>query len=234
MLRLQCWLAAALVAACAGTPPRPASGTGTLFGNVRLTPRQGVTPPPTSRSGGGYDDPRLRGAKLVDYSRPGFAIVYLEGTLPPRVDARLAIQSTATATRLEPAGVALAAGGTLVLENRTREAHVVSLPRAGLVEQIAPGERLEVEFVEAGPQPVYLLDLDAEAIAFAAPGPFAVVDSAGAWQLRDLPPGAAVLRTFHPRFPSAAHPVEIAAGERRRVDLEIGVDQIGGADHAEH
>jgi len=234
MLRLRGWLAAALVAACAGAPPPPVAGTGTLYGDVRLTPRQGVTPPPPARSGGGYDDPRLRGARLVDYSRPGFVVVYLEGAATRAGGADLAIRSTTTGVRLEPAGVALAAGGTLVLTNRTRAAHVVSLPSARVVERIAPGERLEVALPEPGAHPVFLLDHDSEAVAFAAPGPFAEVDSAGAWQLRDLPPGAATLRTFHPRFPSAVRAVEIAAGERLRVDLEIGVDRGGEGEHASH
>lgn len=234
MLRLRVWLAAAVLVACAGAPPPPMGGTGTLFGDVRLTPRQGVTPPTAARSGGGYDDPRLRGARLVDYSRPGFAVVYLDGAAPARISAAIAIRSTALGTRFDPSGVALAAGTKLVVANETREPHVVSLPRSGEVRQLAPGERFEVELAEAGPHPIYLLDLQAEAVAFAAPGPFSVVDSAGAWQLRDLAPGPAVLRTFHPRFPSAAQRVQITAGQRQRVDLEIGVDLIGGEHHADH
>jgi hypothetical protein len=102
------------------------------------------------------------------------------------------------------------------------------------VQRVAPGERLEVALAEAGAHPVFLLDSGAEALAFAAPGPFAVVDSTGGWQLRDLPPGSGVLRAFHPRFPGAALPVAIAAGERRRIDLEIGVGRKGEDGHASH
>jgi hypothetical protein len=234
MLRLRVWLAAAVLVACAGAPPPPMAGTGTLFGDVRLTPRQGVTPPPATRSGGGYDDPRLRGVRLVDYSRPGFAVVYLDGVAPGQSSAAIAIRTTALGVRLDPAGVALGATGKLRLANETREPHIVSLPRSGEVQELRPGERLEVELADPGPHPIYLLDLEAEAVAFAAPGPFSVVDSAGGWQLKNLAPGPATLRTFHPRFPSAAQQVRIAAGERQRVDLEIGVDLIGGEHHADH
>jgi hypothetical protein len=234
MLRLRAGLGALVVAACAAAPPPPLEGTGTLFGALRLVPPQGVTPPPAARSGGGYDDPRLRGARLVDYSRPGFAVVYLEGAAAPPAGARLAIRSTSVATRLEPEGVALAAGGTLVLANETQEAHVVSLPRAGVVERLEPGVRLSIELAEPGAHAVFVLDAGAEALAFAAPGPWAVVDAAGRWQLRNLPPGAALLRAFHPRFPGAEVAVAIAAGERRRIDLEIGAGRRGDGAHASH
>jgi hypothetical protein len=130
--------------------------------------------------------------------------------------------------------VALGVGGTLVLANETRAGHVVSLPTVGRVQQIGPGERLEIPLAGAGAHPVYLLDVESEAVAFASPGPFAVVDAAGGWQLRDLAPGQGVLRTYHPRFPEAARAVAIAAGERQRVDLEIGVDLIGGGENASH
>src|SRR5262249_46045936 len=56
--------------------PTAAPGRATLWGYVRLVPREGVHP--AAPGGGAYADPRLRDAALVDYSRPGFAVVYLD------------------------------------------------------------------------------------------------------------------------------------------------------------
>jgi hypothetical protein len=232
-------VSATLLAACASPPP-PAAGTGTLFGTLRLVPRQGLTLAPPAE--GSYSDPRLRHARLVDYEHPGFAVVFLEGKAAPSRDARLAIRGSARGPSLEPAQAALALGGRLRLFNATGEPHVVSLPAEGLVRRLAPREEFELALEHPGPQPVFLLDAAAEALIFAAPGPFALVAPDGGWELRDLPPGSARLRAWHPRFPGVAREVEVVADSALRLELELAVDRAAeegresaaGGPHAHH
>jgi hypothetical protein len=80
---------------------------------------------------------------------------------------------------------------------------------------------------------VFLLDVAGEqARVFAAPGPFRVVSSSGRYELRDLQPGRAHLRAWHPRFPPSSAWVDLAAGASQRVDFELRVGEpaVDGAD----
>jgi hypothetical protein len=220
--------------ACAGSPDAPAPGTSAAWGDLRIVPREGVHP-----AGGGsasYGDRRLRDVEFVDYSHPGFAVVYVEQAQPPAGRLELAIRESRIGTEIAPAEGVVGAAGHLSLANETAAAHVISYPAAGLVRSLAPGERAELAVPRAGEQAVFLLDVPSVAVTvFAAPGAYSVVSSTGRFRLTDLPPGPTVVRAWHPRFPPAAHRIDLLADTEVRVDLEIGVgrgDDREGAAHA--
>lgn len=222
-------LGAAALAACAGAPAPSAPGRASAWGYVRLVPHEGLAAP--SAGSASYGDRRLADVALVDYSRPGFAVVYAEGAAPAPAGppVRLAVRSGPLGPRLEPGHAALGAGGALEIANETGAARLVSCPAAGLVHRIEPGASVAIPVPRPGEWPVYLLDAAGEpARVFAAPGPWAVASDAGRFQLADLPPGRHRLVAWHPRFPPAAATVELASDSARRVDLELRVDAGGG------
>ena len=209
--------------ACVSAPPPPAAGRGTLFGDLRLVPRAGVhLPDPTDSS---YADPRLRDVTLVDYSKPGFAVVWLDGESErAQAPTHVTIRENEFDVRLEPAWAAAPAGGKLALQNATAETHTVSCPSLGRVEHVAPGQTLELALDEAGAHALFLLDRpQVEGGVFVAPGPYAVLGRNGRFELRDVEPGQARLHAFHPRFPPVAMPVNVVPGQTVRVDVEMGV-----------
>jgi len=220
---------AAALAACASAPAA-APGRAAAWGYVRLVPHAGMPAP--SAGSASYGDRRLADIELVDYSRPGFAVVYAEDGAPSPAGApvRLAIRSGALGPRLEPAHAALAAGGALEVANETGDARLVSCPAAGLVRRLEPGASLSIPVAGPGEWPVYLLDTPGEpARVFAAPGRWAVASAAGRFELADLPPGRHRLVAWHPRFPPAAATVELAADRALRVDFELQVGADAGA-----
>ena len=177
-----------------------------------------------AKGGGAYQDRRLASVELVDYARPGFVVVWLDGVDRPGAGARLAIRANEFETRLEPTWAAVSAGGTLDLVNSTREAHTVSCPSLGVVQRVAPGESLELKVADAGGHALFLLDRpQVEGGVFAAAGPFAVLTSTGRFELRDLAPGPTKLHAWHPRFPPVARSIDVVPDEAMRVDLEMGV-----------
>ena len=185
-------------------------------------PHAGVTMPTPGEAT--YGDPRLRDTRLFDYSKPGFAVVYLEGE-PARGDrAELSIRASQFDTRLEPRWLAVAVGGKVAVKNTTPEPHTVSCPALSLVAKLPPGETLELSASLAGATSVFLLDRpQLEAGFFAAPGPYTVLTEDPRFQLRDLPPGKGALHAWHPRLPPIARPVDVVADQTTRVDLEMGV-----------
>jgi hypothetical protein len=214
--------AAAWLAACASAPAA-APGRAAAWGYVRLVPHEGMPAP--SAGSASYGDRRLADVELVDYARPGFAVVYAAdgAPLPPGAPLRIAIRSG----RLEPAHAALAAGGALEVVNEDAEPRLVSCPAAGLVRRLEPDAALAIPVPVAGEWPVYLLDARGEpARVFAAPGRWAVASEAGRFELSDLPPGRHRLVAWHPRFPSATATVDLASDRALRVDLEL---QVGAA-----
>ena len=227
------WLLSPLLfalAACASAPEEAAApDTATVWGSLKLVPREGVTPAkPGSAS---YGDRRMRDVELVDYTHPGFAVVFVEAEPVPTGQIEIAIR-TSRFTRFEPAIAAAGSGASLVIENASDEAHVLSYPAAGLIRRLKPGEKLELPIARAGEQGLFLLDeADAAATLFAAPGPFTVLSSTGSFELRGLAPGSYKVRAWHPRFPPASESVELAAGARVQIDIEIGVGQAA-AEHA--
>lgn len=220
---LPAWIALAGVClACAATPPAPSHGRGTVFGQLTLRPHPGVTMP--ERGDATYSDPRLRDAQIFDYSQPGFAVVYLEGGAPAGERIELTIRANDFETRMEPRWSALAENGTVVVRNATAEPHTVSCPSLSLVARVGAGESLEIAAREPGAHPIFLLDRpQVEAGFFAAPGPYAVLTRDPHFELRDVAPGRAQLHAWHPRLPPVTRPVDVAADQLVRVDLEMGV-----------
>lgn len=221
--------AAALAFACASATPAPAPGRATLVGTFRLVPHHEVKLP--AGGAGGYADPRLRDARLVDYSRPGFAVVYLERGGVPAGMARVAVRASDFGTRFDPEYAALGADGLLTLANETTGPQVVSIPTLGVVRRLEPGEEY-AQRVAAGAHDVFLLGAESRSSVFAAPGPFARVEPGGRWELRDLEPGLARVRTWHPRFPAIAREIELVAGHTEQLALEVGADRSEGDTHA--
>ncbi len=177
-----------------------------------------------AKGGGAYSDRRLADVEIVDYARPGFAVVWLDGPAEPTSSARLAIRANEFETRLEPAWAAVAAGGTLDLTNLTREDHTVSCPSLGIVRKLEPGQLLTVRVPETGSHPLFLLDRpQIEGGVFAAGGPFSVLTISGHYELRDVAPGAARLHVWHPRLPPVERRVDVVAGQVQEIDLEMGV-----------
>jgi hypothetical protein len=216
--------------ACSAAPPAAAPGRSAAFGTLTLVPREGVSPGHAGSAS--YGDRRMRDVRFVDYSTPGFAIVFVEAATAPAGAVQLAIESTRYGTRLAPEQAAVGAAGTLGVENRSADAHVLSYPAADLVVRLEPGERREIPVARAGEQGLFLLDVsDAASTVFAAPGPYSVVSSTGEFALRDLEPGARELRAWHPRFPPAVREVVLEPGAALRVDLEIGVGHGAGSGH---
>jgi hypothetical protein len=216
--------------ACASAPEPPAPGTSTAWGHLRLVPREGVAP--GGHGAGSYGDRRLRGVEFVDYSRPGFAVIYVVDEEPPGGELELAIRSSRIKTFIEPEHGAIGAAGRLVVRNESPAAHVLSYPAGGVIRRLEPGARAELPVSRTGEQGVFLLDVpDAEVTVFAAPGAFTLVAASGRFALNGLTPGHRELRVWHPRFPPAMHPVHLEPGGSVQVDFEIGVGR-GGQAHA--
>lgn len=221
-------LAAALLCGCASAPT-PAPGLAAAFGYLRLVPREGVTP--ASAGSHSYGDRELEGVAFVDYSKPGFAVVYAEpqvagGAQRTGDRAALVIRAGAAHAVFDPPYAALGAGGEIAVANQSGESHVVSCPSAGLVRRLAPGESVAIPATTPGEWSVFLLDVAGEhARVFAAPGPYRVVSSSGRYELPDLRPGRAHLRAWHPRFPPTSAWVDLRAGASQRVDFELRVGE---------
>jgi len=232
MRRASATLGVLLLCACAGALPAPGPGRSGAWGYLKLVPRAGVDAVVSQPHA--YGDRRLEGVEWVDYSKPGFAVVYAEGAPPAgRERTALAIQTSESGTHLVPANAVLGVGGELLVENQSGAAHVVSVPGGGVVRSLAPGESLAVPIAAAGEWPVFLLDVPGEkALVFAAPGRYVVVSETGRFALADLSPGRCRLHAWHPRFPSAATWVELAPDRLTRVDFELRVDhrEAGVAD----
>ena len=224
-------LTVALLGCAAAPPPDPPSGSATAWGFVRLVPREGVTPRAPGAASP-YADLALRDVEFVDYSRPGFAVVYLEGTPSPGGLATLRIRDGQLHPYLDPEHTAVGVGGTLRVENASASAHVLSLPDVDQVRRVEPGEAFEIELGLAGAHALFLLDVPEEkGQIFVAPGRFAVAAANGRFELRDLPPGRLRVGAWHPRFPPTARDLELVPGRALRVDLELGVGSI--AEHGD-
>jgi hypothetical protein len=228
--RLSTALVACLALACAGPPGTPASDRSGAWGYVHLVPRAGVRP---GAAGGAYGDRRLRDAELVDYSRPGFSVVYGPGPAPGG-SATLVIRDGGGEPRLAPAYAALGAGGSIRVENAAADPHVLSVPGEEWIRRIAPGETVELPVAKPGELPLFLLDVArARATVFVAPGPFAVVADSGRFEISGLAPGPGRVNVWHPRFPPAERELELPPGRTLRVDFELGVEQIQAGGEAD-
>lgn len=209
--------------ACAAPVTAPAPGRSTAWGYLSIVPRDGVE---TSR-GGSYGDRRMRDVRLVDYSRPGFAVVYGDtpSTAPNAAsEVRLTIREGGVGTRLEPSHLALGAGSRVEVRNGSETAHVISCPACGLVRPVAAGASESVELGDSGEYTFFLLDVpSATSKVFVAPGAHAVVSESGRFELTDLAPGRQRIHAWHPRLPPSSRWVDLEPDGVSRVDLEVGV-----------
>ena len=225
-------LAAGWLAACAPAPAVPAAapGTASVAGTVRLVPHDGV---PTHAANDAYGDRRLRDVQLVDYSKPGTSVVYLDLGARPGGRADLEVEDSLAGARLEPRFAVVGAGGEVAVANRTRGEVVLSVPALARVERIAPGAALALRADQPGALDIYRLGADEPARVWVSPGPWVRPDASGRFALTGLAPGRVTLRAWHPRLPSAAADVELRAGEIAIVDFEIGVGR-GEKTHDAH
>src|SRR5262245_4071739 len=215
-----------------GTPPpaTPAAGTATVRGTVRLVPHDGVP----SRSGGdAYGDRRLHDVQLVDYSKPGGSVVYLDLGTQPGGSVQIAAEESLAGARLAPRFAVVGAGGEVAIANDTHDEVVVSVPATSRVERIAAGASMHLRADHAGPLEIFLLGADEPSRIWVSPGPWARPDASGHYELSGLAPGPATLRAWHPRLPSATAEVDLRSGETAVVNFEIGVGRGEGV-HESH
>jgi hypothetical protein len=226
-MRLRSGIAAigiGVVVACASAPP-PVPGRVTLWGTVEIVPREGVLAADSDADS--YGRRVLRDATLVDYSRPGFAVVWVEGEERGERIAPLRVVASGGGPRLEPRHVAVGGNGRIRVANETSDARIVSVPSLGVLRRLAAGASFETAIAEMGEHAVYLLDApETSATVFAAAGPFAVVSPRGAWALEALHPGAMRVHVWHPRLPSVMRELTAGADEVRRIDFRLGVDSM--------
>ena len=170
---------------------------------------------------------RMADVELVDYARPGFAVVWLEGE-PSAASAReLAIRANEFETRLEPRWLAVASRRHRCdLSTSTREPHTVSCPSLGIVRRLEPGDALELPRA-ATPAPTRCsCSTGRRSRAASSPpaGRSPCSARAGHFELRDVRPGAVRAARVAPASSAASN-----AGRRRRrpehceLDLEMGV-----------
>jgi len=240
VVRLVVLLTAWACVACASGLPAPSPGRSTLAGHVELR-----APAPAAAAGsraGAYGDRRMRDVERVDYSRAGFAVVYVDfvddledaraiDDLAPGAEApstarpaELLIVDGRVHARFEPADLVLRNGGTLLIENTGRDPHLISIPGLQIVGPIAAGQRIEVVVDRAGAHVLHLLDQpDTQARIFSAPGPYARVSDAGRFAIPDLPPGPYTVHVWHPRMPPLTRSVQLHADTVERIDLTVSL-----------
>lgn len=205
----------ALAVACAGDARTPS-----LSGTLRLVPHEAVaTLPPASQS---YGDRRYREAAPVDYSRPGFAVVYLADGPPPSDTASLELRDSGRGPHLAPTLSVAGLKGKIRISNTSAEARVVASPEANWLERIPAGGMAEFHPRRSGAHTIMLLGATGPpASIFVAPGPFSVVSPRGHWQLFDVSPGTRSLQTWHSRFPSTQKTVTVARDKEAWLDLVV-------------
>jgi hypothetical protein len=222
-MRLWTWLVCGLVLACAAVPEAD-PGSALVFGSVRLVPKAGAELAPAA-----YGDRRLRDVERVDYQQPGYSVVFADGAgaAAGPEPAALSLEMRAGGVRFEPPYAATDLRRGVAVTNRSGESRIVSAPAVGFVRALAAGETARIDAAEAGELELHVLGASAApALVFVAPGAYTEVGADGRYELRGLSPGAVSIRAWHPRLPvSVGQRVELAAGEARRLDLEIGVDR---------
>ena len=220
MARISFLIGAIALVACQTGPEPPSPGMGTLHGQLTLVPPAGVQV--SSGSSASYGDRRLRDVSVVDYDRPGFAVVYLRDAPSPGGRAQLRIRESDFGLRLEPETTTVGLAGTVVVRNDSPSTQVLSCPELGLVRSLAPEDEVEVVAGAEGLVTFFVLGSpDSEASIFVAPGPYCATTPRGRFELRDVPPGSATLCGWHPRFPGVMQEIEVQADQIGRVDLRM-------------
>ena len=220
-LRIGFFSALLLAISCHSTPI-PGPGNAVVWGHVQLVPRQGVVPQHPGSAG--YADRALRDVELVDYSRPGWAVVETEGPAPDD-PAEFAIRKSNHRVRLEPEFAVAGRMGSVTIRNETDVAFLVSDPVEGIVRSLAAGETWSLSEPVPGHHRIHVLhEAGVRSDLFVASGPFARTSERGRYLLSGLAPGSHDVRAWHPRFARVSHQIEIVSGERRRLDISLGVD----------
>jgi hypothetical protein len=207
-----------LCLACARAPRLQDAAASGVWGYLRIVPHEGIASP-----AGAYSDRRYAHAELVDYSSPGFAVVYLEGEPPDTAASRLTLRDGLGGTRVDPPHAAVGVGNEVEVVNETDEAHVVTCPALGLVHRLEPAAVVRFPANEAGEFDVYLPGSRSGARVFAAPGPWSLVNAAGRYEILGVRPGSRLLHAWHVRFPPSRQEISLPRGSALRVDLEVGV-----------
>jgi hypothetical protein len=206
--------------ACAGPPDAPRPDRSSAWGYVELVPPAGAA----RAAGGAYGDRRLRDVRRVDYSKPGFMVVYVEsGVAPPPSELTVGIQGSRTGARLLPHAAALSLPGAVVVRNDDAKLHAISCPKAGIVVSLAPGESARIPLGSSGEHALFLIGGTETSTVFAAPGPFSLVAASGRFELENIEPGERRLHVWHPRLPPRSMPLRLEAGRAHRLDVQVGV-----------
>ncbi len=212
---------------CASREPRPAAGKSGLVGRLELRPTTGDARAGAAQSA--YGDRRLRDADLVDYSRPGFAVVHLALSDPakwspgPAETVHITLSDGPARIRIDPSELVVPTGWRLAIRNSSRDRHVVSIPGLGRVVPLEPGDAFEFPVDRSGDLAIHVLDRPGtDARLFSAPGPFVRVPDSGRFLLTDLPPGTHRLHVWHSRMPPLSRLVELSPDETESVDLVLG------------
>lgn len=239
MVRTLILLVCALGLACATAPPVSSPDESAAWGYLKLIRHEGVSP---GGSGAGYGDRRLGGVELVDYSRPGFAVVYVDTPVDTPVDSPepapsepvvVSIQKSGVGPRFLPRHAVARVGGTIRVRNIGEDTRVLSCPAAGLIRSLEPGESFDFALAKSQAYELFLLDVpSAVSTVFAAPGRFARVSDSGRFELVHLSPGTTRIAAWHPRFPPVSRLIDLKAGEAFRIDLNLGVGQTKENDDA--
>ena len=214
-----------LLAGCA-TAPIPEPGATLVWGYVRLVPKAG-----SEALGGGYGDRRLAQVKRVDYSHPRFAVVFARTQADARErSVEIAIREAPRGLHLEPPFASTTPGAGLEITNATTSEQIVSLPEAGRLHRLDPGESVAITGLALGEASVHLLGLpDSDAFeptrVWVTEGITVEVEQSGRYVLRGLAPGPHRLGAWHPRLPpSPEHEIFLEPDQAARLDIEIGVD----------
>ncbi len=220
-----CVLVLAYSFGCAGTPEAdPTSGT--IWGYVRLSPKASQ-----HNASSGYGDRRLAHVKRVDYSHPGFAVVFLSAeqakTGPP---VEFVIRDGPRGPRIDPDLASATTLSDIRIRNATQIDRLISVPAVGYFSRLKPGDSDRLDVIEEGELTLHLLGRNADgagskAKIWISTGPIVEIDATGRYTLRHLDRGQHELRAWHPRLPpTAPQTVDLERGDVRRIDIEIGVD----------
>lgn len=212
------WLA---LHSCAGTRALE-PGAGVVWGYVTLVPNAGVEPP--TAMGGSYGDRALRDVVLVDYTRPGFVVVYADDQRPSDARSRLAIRRIRTRVRMEPAESIAGIEGEIILTNETSSEHTVSDATAGVIRMLPPGAELRIVDPTPGLHRIRILGAaETGADVFVAPAHSIQVSESGRYELAGLSPGPHRIHAWHPRLPPTVRRIVLPPDRSLRLDLPIGV-----------
>ncbi len=220
-----------LAAGCAGAPDRPNRGLAQVWGRVAGMPKAGA---PSGADGmGAYEDDDAfvpHGARLVDYEKIGPVVVQLIGGQPGATGEPVAV--TLSPGRFERGVYAAAAGGEVLIRNRSGKAYTVYALAGGetvFEVVIASGADSAPQAVGNHPGQLELFTYENENLTarlIVAAGPFAVVEGGARYVLTNVKPGKYTLQAWHVRLPAISREMTLAADQQTRIDLTFSVNKL--------